>query len=212
MASPLDSTAEAEPLKLAAASNDIPSAPVKLCDDPEMTRIYNEHSKPVFYLALRFLGDAAQAEDATHDVFLKAYRKLGDFRGQSSLRTWLYRITVNHCQNLLQSWHHRKIQNAVDDVVWETAPSGDESPLRLLETKELGERIQNTLNAMSEEYRLILLLVADENLSYEAVAEVTGQSVDAVRGKLHRARKAFAASFRQSAGHSKTQTVPHRIA
>jgi len=66
-----------------------------------------------------------------------------------------------------------------------------------LEIKELGERIQKTLDRLSEEYRLLLLLVADEELSYEEVGVLTEQTPDAVRGKLHRARKAFAAIFEQ---------------
>jgi len=168
-------------------------------DPPELDRIYEEHSRPIYYLALRMLGDPTQAEDATHDVFLKAYRKLGDFKGNSSIRTWLYRITINHCQNLLQTWHRRHIHATDDEAVWERAAGSAESPLRVLETKELGQRIQKSLAALSEEYRLLLLLVADEKLSYEEIGALTGQTSDAVRGKLHRARKAFAAIFQQTA-------------
>jgi len=165
----------------------------------ELAAIYEEHARPVFYLALRMLGDATQAEDATHDVFLKAYRKLGDFKGQSSIRTWLYRITINHCQNLLQSWHRRHIHGTDDEAIWERAAGPADSPLRALETKELGQRIQTTLDGLPEEYRLLLLLVADEKLSYEEIASLTNQSTDAVRGKLHRARRAFATGFNRTA-------------
>jgi RNA polymerase sigma-70 factor (ECF subfamily) len=77
-------------------------------------------------------------------------------------------------------------------------PAMADSPLRVLETKELGQRIQKTLDSLSEEYRVLLLLVADEELSYEAIAVLTDQSADAVRGKLHRARKAFAFSFQKT--------------
>jgi RNA polymerase sigma-70 factor (ECF subfamily) len=165
--------------------------------EPELDAIYDEHARPIYYLALRMLGDPTQAEDATHDVFLKAYRKLSEFKGQSSLRTWLYRITINHCQNLLQTWHRRHIHTTDDTDVWENATGASESPLRILETRELGEHIQKTLGALPEEYRLLLLLVADEKLSYEEVGTLTGQTSDAVRGKLHRARKLFAAIFNQ---------------
>ena len=83
--------------------------------------IYEEHSQCIFYLALRLLGDPAQAQDATHDVFLKAYRKMDSFRGEAGIRTWLYRITINHCQNLQQSWHARHMFSNADDAIWETA-------------------------------------------------------------------------------------------
>jgi RNA polymerase sigma-70 factor (ECF subfamily) len=86
-----------------------------------------------------------------------------------------------------------------DDAIWENSAAKTDSPLRVLETKELGQRIQQTLDRLSEEYRLLLLLVADEELSYEQIAALVGQSTDAVRGKLHRARKNFATLFEQTA-------------
>jgi RNA polymerase sigma-70 factor (ECF subfamily) len=164
----------------------------------ELAGLYDEHSRPIYYLALRFLGDPQKAEDATHDVFLKAFRRLDQFRGEASIRTWLYRIAINHCQNLCQSWHNRHVHANSDDAIWENSAARTDSPLRVLETKELGQRIQKALDALSDEYRLLLLLVADEELSYEEIAALVGQSADAVRGKLHRARKAFAALFNKS--------------
>ena len=164
----------------------------------EFAILYTEHSRAIFYLALRFLGDPQKAEDATHDVFLKTFRKQDQFRGEASVRTWLYRIAINHCQNLCQSWHNRNVHSNADDAVWENSAAKTDSPLRVLETKELGQRIQKALETLSDEYRLLLLLVADEELSYEEIAMLVGQSADAVRGKLHRARKTFAAHFNKT--------------
>jgi RNA polymerase sigma-70 factor (ECF subfamily) len=183
-----------------------PAAGCEFVDEPpaelataEFSGLYAEHSRAIYYLALRFLGNPQKAEDATHDIFLKAFRKLDQFRGESSLRTWLYRIAINHCQNLQQAWHNRHVFANTDDAVWENAVAKTDSPLRVLEIKELGRRIQKVLDDLPEEYRLMLLLVADEELSYEQVGALTGQSPDAVRGKLHRARKTFAALFEKTA-------------
>jgi RNA polymerase sigma-70 factor (ECF subfamily) len=176
----------------------VPPSPPRWVSE-EFGKLYEEHSQCIFYLALRLMGDPAQAQDATHDVFLKAYRKMDSFRGEAGVRTWLYRITINHCQNLQQSWHARHMFSNADDAVWERAGTASEDPLKALETKELGERIQETLEKLPEEYRLLLLLVADQEMSYEEIGQLTEQSADAVRGKLHRARKAFATIFRKSA-------------
>ena len=165
----------------------------------EFASVYEEHSRAIYYLCLRFLSDDSQAQDATHDVFLKAFRKLGSFRQEANLRTWLYRIAINHCQNLQSSWSRRNIHSTDDDGMLENAAPRSESPLRVLETKELGQRIQKSLDALPEEYRLILLLVANDQLSYEEVGELTDQSADAIRGKLHRARKAFSQHFAKTA-------------
>ena len=165
----------------------------------EFAELYRAHSREIFYLTLRLLGEPHKAEDATHDVFLKAYKKWGDFRGDASARAWLYRIAINHCINLRQSWHSRNLVTGVDESIWDNATAKSDSPLRVLEIKELGDRIQKTLDNLPDEYALLLLLVADEELSYDEIAMLTGQTADAVRGKLHRARKAFVAHFEKTA-------------
>lgn len=93
----------------------------------EFAELYQTHSRPVYYLALRYLGDPQKAEDVTHDVFLKVYRKLNEFRGESSWRTWLYRITLNHCHNVRQR-HSRNLITNADEAVLETPPRGPIRP------------------------------------------------------------------------------------
>jgi RNA polymerase sigma-70 factor, ECF subfamily len=183
----------------ASASPPDADAAVVDADLSPFDRLYAEHNRAIYYLTLRMLSDPQKAEDATHDVFLKAYRKMDQFRGESSMRTWLYRIAINHCRNLQQTWHERHMMSNADDAIWETTAAKTDSPLRVLETKELGQRIQQALDGLTEEYRLLLLLVADEEMSYEQVGALTSQTADAVRGKLHRARKAFAALFQKTA-------------
>ena len=161
--------------------------------------IYKQFARPIYYMVLRMLGNVSQAEDATHDVFLKAYRARDQFKGKSNLKTWLYQIAMNHCRTLMQNWHSRNMMTNADDVL-ETAATPVEKPLRVLMLKELGQRIQRTLDTLPAEYRLLLLLVADEELSYDEVARLTDQAVDAVRGKLYRARKAFTIEFHKQEG------------
>lgn len=165
----------------------------------EFGALYAAHAPAIYYLALRLLGDPARAEDATHDVFLRAWRHYAGFRGAASPRTWLYRIALNHCRNLQQRWYERARVSAAEPGAWEHAPDPGAGPLRVLELRELGRRIQQTLEALPAEYRELLLLVADEQLTYQQVAELTHQTADAVRGKLHRARRAFAAAFARTA-------------
>jgi RNA polymerase sigma-70 factor (ECF subfamily) len=165
----------------------------------EFAALYEAHSQQIFYLALRLLGDPSQAEDATHDVFMKAWRNFGGFRGEAEVRTWLYRITLNHCSNLRSSWHARNVHTQSDETIFENAVGATDSPFREVEMSELGKRIRTALEELPEEYRVLLLLVADQELSYDEVAQLTHQSTDAVRGKLHRARKAFGNAFRKTA-------------
>jgi len=181
------------------AQRECPEKPQAGLAASEFADLYSEHSRAIYYLALRFLGDPQKAEDATHDVFLKAFRKMDQFRGEASWRTWLYRIAINHCHNLQQAWHERHVLTSADETIWDHTPAATDSPFRVLETKELGQRIQKALDGLPHEYRLLLLLLADEELSYEEMAALTEQTSDAVRGKLHRARKAFTVLFQKSA-------------
>lgn len=169
------------------------TVPVSQLD--QFAKIYEEHSRAIFYLALRMMGDPARAEDITHDVFLKAFKKMGEFRGDANLRTWLYRIAVNCCKNATQSWNQRNVFGHLHDPTEDAIPGGTDTPLRILELKELGARIQSALNTLSEESRLLLLLSADGTLTYEEIGTLGNQSGDAVRGKLYRARRAFTKVF-----------------
>ena len=82
------------------AERECPDEPHAGLGPSEFAELYTEHSRAIYYLCLRLLSDPEKAEDATHDVFLKAFRKMDQFRGESSWRTWLYRIAINHCHNL----------------------------------------------------------------------------------------------------------------
>jgi len=101
-------------------------------DQSQFAAIYEKHSKPIYYLALRMLGDPSRAEDAAHDVFLKAFCSLDEFRGEAGLRTWLYQITINHCKNLAQTWHQRNVFSSADDNLFDGESAPVTNPLRVL--------------------------------------------------------------------------------
>lgn len=161
-------------------------------------RIYDACHRPIYYLCLRLLGNTTRAEDAVQDVFVRAFERRSQFRGAADVRTWLYRIALNHCKNLNSAWQQRTIHSNADESVWEGMTTGDSHVYEILDTRELGEAIRRTLDALPSEYRILLLLVADEELSYEQIAQVTSQSSDSVRGKLYRARRAFAVEFKKN--------------
>ncbi|GAA5130666.1 RNA polymerase sigma factor [Luteolibacter yonseiensis] len=164
----------------------------------DFSGIYETHVRAVYYLILRWLGDPSKAEDATHDVFLKAFRNLENFRQDSEIRTWLFRIAINHCKNLRSSWHQRNVSLTPDGEFTDGAAVDSSTPLQVAEARDLGRGIQQALDVLPEEYRLLLLCVADAEMSYDEIAILTNQSSDAVRGKIYRARKAFGTAFRQT--------------
>ena len=85
--------------------------------DPEaFEEVYRRHAEMVFSLALRMSGDREEAADATQETFLRVYRHLGRFRGRSSLKTWIYRITVNCCRSRLRKRSRRKVEGPLDHL------------------------------------------------------------------------------------------------
>jgi RNA polymerase sigma-70 factor, ECF subfamily len=160
----------------------------------------------VYNLCYRFVGNYEDADDCAQEVFVRVYRFLKDFRGESVFATWLYRITVNVCKNKRLSQEYRNRRNTLSlDVPLETDEGEvkievkDESlsPAVAFETKEKRALIQEAIAALPEDQREIVVLRDIEGLSYEEIARVTGMNVGTVKSKLSRARDALSVKLRR---------------
>jgi len=137
------------------------------------------------------LGNAQDAEDAAQDTFIKAYRNLRNFRPDSSLYTWLYRIAVNTCLDYKKRPFFASIYRGAcgDDEVMNELPSDDPSPERLYESKQTCHVLRMSLKQLSEKFRTVLILKEIEGLSYEEIAEVLDISIGTVKSRISRARE-----------------------
>jgi len=139
------------------------------------------------------LGDPVQADEAAQDSFVKAYQSLSKFRGDSAFSTWLYRITTNHCLDMLRRRKRRPTVSWDALMEQETGflqklASTEAQAASTLENRDLADKILSTLPA---DYRTLLTLREAEGLSYEELGTVLHCSVDAVKSRLSRARKAM---------------------
>lgn len=159
------------------------------------------HQHRVFGLCLRMLGDADEAADLAQDVFLTVFRHIGDFRGESHLGTWIYRIARNLCLNRIKFLKRRgserrmPLQSAREEELPDQPGrvSGCiERPDRLAEGQELQAHIERAISALCAEHRELILLCDVEHLSYEEIQEVTGLAEGTVKSRLHRARMELA--------------------
>jgi RNA polymerase sigma-70 factor (ECF subfamily) len=137
------------------------------------------------------LANHSEAEEAAQDVFVKAYRSLGKFKGDSSFSTWLYRITANHCLDVLRKRSRRRtvsldalLEQEGDRVQGLFSQPGTFHTR--LEDRQLADKVLSTLPA---DYRTILTLREADGLEYQEIAGVLKCSLDAVKGRLARARK-----------------------
>lgn len=158
--------------------------------------LYSKYSGKVYGLARRFLGDDQHAEDVTQEVFLRVFRKLHAFRGDSRFSTWLFRVTVNGCKNKRRSLErHGRVDG---DRFVRDRFGGRRSPDEELCQQALGNRIDRALGRLTEDQRLLIALKAVDDLSYREIADRVGQSEAQVRGRLYRARKAFRAALEEA--------------
>lgn len=146
-------------------------------------------------LVSRFVQDPADIEDVTQEAFIKAFRALPKFRGDSAFYTWLYRIATNAAKNYLVARGRRPSADAdVDDA--EYFDDGDalrdsETPENSLFGDELAGVVRQTLDALPEELKMALVLREFDGLSYEEIAEVMDCPVGTVRSRIFRAREAL---------------------
>ena len=159
-------------------------------------------------LISRFVRDSAEAEDVTQEAFIKAYRALPSFRGDSAFYTWLYRIGINAAKNYLVSLGRRAPTTTQFDVEdSEDFEGADQlqdmnTPENILMGKEVVEVVNATLLKLPEDLRTALTLREIEGLSYEEIAEIMSCPIGTVRSRIFRARETIATNLRPLLGTS----------
>ena len=169
-------------------------------DDAACAELVSTHQRMVFSLALHLLGDRDEALDLSQEVFLRVFRTLSSFRGQSSLRTWIYRIVVNQARNRQRWWRrrHRADQVSLDEHIQHAGDMESTTevlPDRLLASKETADRIHAALNGLPFDQRTALILREVDGLRYEEIAFSLGVAVGTVKSRLTRARQALRAEL-----------------
>jgi RNA polymerase sigma-70 factor (ECF subfamily) len=140
----------------------------------------------VFGVALRMLGNRAEAEEIAQETFLRAHRALPEFRGEARLGTWLYAIASRLCLNRLAT-PERRLARA-DDAALAAAPGHEPDAAAALERSELEAAVRDAIAALPDERRIVVILRDLEGLSYEEIGEVLDLEPGTVRSRLHRAR------------------------
>ena len=173
------------------ARSDLDSALVARAQAGDMDafeELVRRYRNDVFAVSYHYLRNREDAWDNSQEVFLKAHRGLKRFRGESSFKTWILRITANRCKDHFKKRRLRTVALDVEDSDRQ-APSPAAGPTGNLEAKELGQAIQTALEELSEKHRTAFILREYEGLSYEEMAQTIGCSTGTVMSRLHHARK-----------------------
>jgi RNA polymerase sigma factor RpoE len=164
--------------------------------------LVQKYQRKLGRLLSRFIRDAAEVEDVTQEAFIKAYRALPAFRGDSAFYTWLYRIGINTAKNYLVAQGRRApTSTGFDSEEAETFEDGDQlrdinTPESVLHSKQVGETVNAAMEALPEELRKAIVLREIEGMSYEEIAKVMDCPIGTVRSRIFRAREAVAAKLR----------------
>ena len=169
-------------------------------DEAACAELVATHQRMVYSLALNLLGDRDEALDISQEVFLRVFRTLSGFRGQSALRTWIYRIVVNQVRNRQRWWRRRRRGDEVslDDHLkhsGELEATQDVLPDRLLASKETASHIWKTLDRLPFDQRTALILREVDGLRYEEIAFSLDIAIGTVKSRLTRARQALRADL-----------------
>jgi RNA polymerase sigma-70 factor (ECF subfamily) len=172
-------------------------------DEAAFADLVGEHQRMVVQLAINLLGDRDEALDLSQEVFLRVFRTIHGFRGQSALRTWIYRIAVNQARNRHRFWRrrHRADQVSLDAHVkmhGDFLSGAEFGPDRMLAQKELAARLQHALDALPFDQRTAIILREIDGLSYEEIAFSLGVAIGTVKSRLTRARQALRLELREA--------------
>ena len=156
--------------------------------------LVRRYESKIYNMAYRFMGNYADAGDLAQETFIRLYKSLPTFRGESAFLTWLYRICANACRDELRR------QKRQQKISWEEISCGAETaamcsdeplPEEIFERQELKVSVQFCLDSLSEEHRLILILREIQELSYDEIARVLDCTIGTVKSRLSRARLAL---------------------
>jgi RNA polymerase sigma factor RpoE len=171
-------------------------------DKHAFDQLVSKYQRKLGRLLSRYIRDSAEVEDVSQEAFIKAYRALPSFRGDSAFYTWLYRIGINTAKNYLVAQGRRApTSTEFDSEEAETFESADQlrdinTPESLLLSKQIGETVNGAIDALPEELRTAIVLREIEGLSYDEIAGMMDCPIGTVRSRIFRAREAVALKLR----------------
>ncbi len=155
-------------------------------DEAAFRELFESHKDKIYSIALRYSGDKAAAMDIAQDTFLKLMDRIGQFRGESSFDSWLYRLVVNSCMDYRR---RQKRWMPMVEEFFDSFRAPEPTPLQDLMSDERSQQVQEVVAKLAPEHRTVVVLRYTEGLSYEEIAEILNCSRGTVASRLNRAHK-----------------------
>jgi RNA polymerase sigma-70 factor (ECF subfamily) len=201
-------------------------AELKAGSEEAFAWLISTYHQPLYSVIARMLQNPADAADVTQDVFIKVFRGIGGFHGESSLKTWMYRIALHEASNQRRWWSRHCRQEVTIETetghsadgqpicIKDTLVDANESPFDLAAHEEIHARVEAELREISEPFRSVLILRDIEGLAYEEIAEILNVQLGTVKSRLMRGRaqiKARLAPFAEAAAKRPSGAARHPV-
>jgi RNA polymerase sigma-70 factor, ECF subfamily len=166
----------------------VPNRKPETIDKEEiLEKIMVEHGNDVLYLAFSYVKNRSVAEDLAQEVFLSAYTNLDGFQWESSIKTWLYRITVNRCKDYLKSWNYRS--TTIGNVIEMAMGSREKEADSILISKEEQSELADMIFSLPLKYREVIYLFYFEEMSLDEITQLLNLNINTLKSRLKRAKE-----------------------
>jgi RNA polymerase sigma-70 factor (ECF subfamily) len=166
-------------------------------DESAFTEVFHLYKDMVYTLAFKLLTDKTESMDVAQEVFFTLFRKIHNFRGECSLKTWIYRVTINESANRNRWWRRKSRDKTIslsiasdrEDQRQLDLPAKENSPARVCYSNEIKAALEGGLKELPFDQRVAVTLRDVEGLSYEEIAEVTGSQTGTIKSRIARGRE-----------------------
>uniref|UniRef100_UPI00313B96CB sigma-70 family RNA polymerase sigma factor n=1 Tax=Peribacillus sp. TH27 TaxID=2798484 RepID=UPI00313B96CB len=163
-------------------------------DESLLDEIMSLYGQDILQLVYSYVKDVVVAEDLTQEIFIKCYKALPTYNQQSNIRTWLWRIAINHCKDYRKSWYFRKVSTAEEEQEWTSTDNVEEEIIQQDEDRQLAGAVME----LPIQYRELIYLHYFQEMKLKDISEITGVKLGTVKTRMRQAKRRLKTYWEES--------------
>ncbi|WHX90607.1 sigma-70 family RNA polymerase sigma factor [Peribacillus simplex] len=163
-------------------------------DESLLDEIMSLYGQDILQLVYSYVKDAVVAEDLTQEIFIKCYKALPTYNQQSNIRTWLWRIAINHCKDYRKSWYFRKVSTVEEEQEWTSTDNVEEEIIQQDEDRQLADAVME----LPIQYRELIYLHYFQEMKLQEISEITGVKLGTVKTRMRQAKRRLKTYWEES--------------
>ncbi|WP_144554171.1 sigma-70 family RNA polymerase sigma factor [Peribacillus simplex] len=163
-------------------------------DKSLLDEIMSLYGQDILQLVYSYVKDPVVAEDLTQEIFIKCYKALSTYNQQSNIRTWLWRIAINHCKDYRKSWYFRKVSTAEEEQEWTSTDDVEEAVIQQDEDRQLAVAVME----LPIQYRELIYLHYFQEMKLKEISEITGVKLGTVKTRMRQAKRRLKTYWEES--------------